>query len=194
MPAWNNPRNAVLLGKEMTVLPLCFALLLNNVFEFPVLIIILIMLVGYNTNISYKGTVYHVQTEDSGLKNPHIITLLYNKGTILSRKKVSYANIAAAPEYKEKVRELMKEQHKAMIKELIAGKHAQDEAASQQQPEPMEEASVHPPLPFAQPAPLQASPALPAEEKPAEPEPDKKQIAKSLDDILLDYIMKGEDK
>jgi len=133
------------------------------------------MLVGYNTNISYKGTVYHVQTEDSGLKNPHIITLLYNKGTILSRKKVSYANIVAAPEYKEKVSELMKEQHKAMIKELIAGKHTQDEAASQS-------------------APLQASPPPPKEEKPAEPEPDKRQITKSLDDILLDYIMKEEDK
>jgi len=156
----------------MTVFPSCLALLLNRVLEIPVLIIILIMLVGYNTNISYKGTVYHVQTEDSGLRNPHIITLLYNKGTILSRKKVSYANIAAAPEYKEKVRELMKEQHKAMIKELIAGKHTQAEAAPQ-------------------PAPLQTSPALPAEEIPAEP---KKQITKSLDDILLDHIMKGEGK
>lgn len=152
------------------------------------------MLVGYNTNISYKGTVYHVQTEDSGLKNPHIITLLYNKGTILSRKKVSYANIAATPEYKEKVRELMKEQHKAMIKELIAGKHTQDEAASQPPPEPIAEASVPTPLPSSQPAPVQASLELPAEEKPAEPEPDKKQITKSLDDILLDYIMKEEDK
>jgi hypothetical protein len=150
------------------------------------------MLVGYNTNISYKGTVYHVQTEDSGLKNPHIITLLYIKGTILSRKKVSYANIAAAPEYKEKVRELMKMQHKAMIKELIAGKHTQDEPASQPAPEPATEASVPPPLLSAQSAPFQASTALPAEEEPAEPEPDRRQIAKSLDDILLDYIMKEE--
>ena len=151
------------------------------------------MLVGYNTNISYKGTVYHVQTEDSGLKNPHIITLLYNKGTILSRKKVSYANIAAVPDYKEKVREMMKEQHKAMIKELIAGKHTQDEAASQSAPEPTAEASVQSPLPSAQPAPFrQALP--PAEESTAEPEPDKRQITKSLDDILLDYIMKEEDK
>lgn len=164
----------------------------------PVSIIIVNMLVGYNTNISYKGTVYHVQTEDSGLKNPHIITLLYNKGTILSRKKVSYANIASAPEYKEKVRELMKEQHKAMIKELIAGKHTQDVAASPPAPEPAAEAVVPappvPPLPPAEPAPVQESPAPPAEEKPAGPEPDKKQITKSLDDILLDYLMKEEDR
>ncbi len=156
------------------------------------------MLVGYNTNISYKGIVYHVQTEDSGLKNPHIITLLYNKGTILSRKKLSYANIASAPDYKEKVREMMKDQHKAMIKELIAGKHTQDEAASQQTSEPAAEAVVPappvPPIAPAEPAPVQENPAPPAEEKPSEPEPDKKQITKSLDDILLDYIMKEEDK
>jgi len=152
------------------------------------------MLVGYNTNISYKGTVYHVQTEDSGLKNPHIITLLYNKGTILSRKKVSYASLAAEPDYKEKVRELMKDQHKAMIKELIAGKHTRNEAVSQPQPEPAAEAAVHPSVASAEPAPIQQTPEPAAEVSPAEPEPDKKQISKSLDDILLDYIMKEEDR
>ncbi|MBI5073580.1 MAG: hypothetical protein HZB62_00175 [Nitrospirae bacterium] len=167
------------------------------------------MLVGYNTNISYKGIVYHVQTEDSGLKNPHIITLLYNKGTILSRKKVSYAEIASSPDYKETVQEMMKEQHKAMIKELIAGKHTQDVAASQPAPGPTAEATALHPHPSVPAAPVQTSPAPPAEEKPvepaqtrsaapekekpSEPEIDKKQITKSLDDILLDYIMKEED-
>lgn len=179
----------------MTVFPLYFGLPLNNVLEKPVFIIIVSMLVGYNTNISYKGTVYHVQTEDSGLKNPHIITLLYNKGAILSRKKISYANIAAAPDYKDTVRELMKEQHKAMIKELIAGKHTLDVAASQPLPEPTAEVVVPlpSPAPPAEPAPLQASPADEEITSP-EPEPDKKQITKSLDDILLDYIMKEEDR
>ena len=45
------------------------------------------MLVGYNNNVTYKGKVYHVQTEDSGLNNPIIVTLLYIKGTILASKK-----------------------------------------------------------------------------------------------------------
>jgi len=193
----------------MAVIAPCFSLLLNKVLEIPVFIIIMDMLVGYNTNISYKGIVYHVQTEDSGLKNPHIITLLYNKGTILSRKKTSYAEIAASPDYKETVQGMMKEQHKAMIKELIAGKHTTDVAA-QPAPEPMAEATLPPPLPSAPAEPVQASPAAaekekpvepahtkpaaPAEEKPAEPEKDKKQISKSLDDILLDYIMKEDEK
>ena len=53
------------------------------------------MLVGYNTNIPYKGRLYHIQTEDNGLKNPFIVTLLYYKGTILASKKFSYADLAA---------------------------------------------------------------------------------------------------
>ena len=81
------------------------------------------MLIGYNTNVPYKGTIYHVQTEDSGLKSPVIITLLYLKGTILASKKTNYSHLVDSPDYKEKVRELMKEQHKAMLRELIAGRH-----------------------------------------------------------------------
>ena len=152
------------------------------------------MLVGYNTNISYKGTVYHVQTEDSGIKNPHIITLLYDKGSILSSKKISYANIVADPDYKEKVRELMKEQHKTMIKELIASKYTQEQAA----PQAAQESSSETPVASDGPAAVQPSPATfapSAAEKPSEPlqEP-MKQISKSLDDILLDYILEDEEK
>ncbi len=125
------------------------------------------MLVGYNTNVPYKGTIYHVQTEDSGLKNPVIVTLLYLKGSILASKKSSYAHLVSSPDYKEKAREMMKEQHKAMIKELIAGKHTPGGEA---------------PLPPEQ---IQNS-----AEQQTEP---KSQIVKSLDDILLEYIIKRND-
>ncbi|MDI6744740.1 MAG: hypothetical protein QMD07_05110 [Thermodesulfovibrionales bacterium] len=76
------------------------------------------MLVGYNNNITYKGKVYHVQTEDSGLNNPIIVTLLYFKGTILASKKISYSHLIGIKDIKKSVRELMQEQHKAMLKEL----------------------------------------------------------------------------
>lgn len=136
------------------------------------------MLVGYNTNVPYKGNLYHVQTEDSGLKNPVITTLLYIKGTILSSKKISYAHIASSPNYKEKVRELIKEQHKNMIKELISGKHTGD-------------APEH--------KPAEGLVELKAEAKPEVPtgqdteHDSKSRVSKSLDDILLDFIInKGE--
>ncbi len=123
------------------------------------------MLVGYNTNVPYKGKLYHVQTEDSGLKNPVITTLLYFEGSILASKKINYGHFAGSPDYKDKVRQLMKEQHKAMIKELILGTH------TGQSPQPLEEKDQPP----------QAAGAG---------TPKKEQISKSLDDVLLEYIIK----
>ncbi len=128
------------------------------------------MLIGYNTNVPYKGTIYHVQTEDSGLKSTVIVTLLYLKGTILASKKTNYSYLTASPDYKEKVRELMKEQHKAMLRELIAGKHTPIETPS----EPKDENIAPEKTQF-------------NDCQQAEP---KSQIARSLDDILLDYITK----
>ena len=129
------------------------------------------MLIGYNTNVPYKGTIYHVQTEDSGLKSPVIITLLYLKGTILASKKTNYSHLVASPDYKEKVTELMKEQHKAMIKELIAGKHT---VAAETPRSPQEENTA----------------SVTTENSANQQAEPRSQIKKSLDDILLDYIMK----
>lgn len=130
------------------------------------------MLVGYNTNVPYKGKLYHIQTEDNGRKNPIVVTLLYYKGTILASKKSSYADLVSHTDYKEKVRGLMKEQHKNMMKELIRGTYTADldqnpeKKAASGKDEPKEE----------------------AQEKHVPP---GQQISKSLDDVLLDYIIKG---
>ena len=80
------------------------------------------MLVGYNTNISYKEHVYHVQTEDSGQKNPVIVSLIYSHGAIIASRKTNYAHVAQDPDFREKVTKIMKAQHKWMIRELLAGK------------------------------------------------------------------------
>ena len=82
------------------------------------------MLIGYNTNVTYRGQTYHVQTEDSGSHNPFIITLLYLKGAILRSKKTSYAHLLGISDFEEQLRTLMKEQHKEMIRDLFAGKTA----------------------------------------------------------------------
>jgi hypothetical protein len=84
------------------------------------------MVVGFNHNFRYKGEVYHIQTEDSGLKSPNIVTLLYQGGTILGSKKTSYADIAKIDNLEQVVEELMKEQHKGMLRSLNAGEY--DEA------------------------------------------------------------------
>ena len=45
---------------------------------------------GYNHNVRYAGRLWHVQTEDSGVNNPHIFTHLFHDGTILATKRVDY--------------------------------------------------------------------------------------------------------
>lgn len=142
------------------------------------------MLVGYNTNVPYKGNLYHVQTEDSGLKNPVIITLLYIKGTILASKKISYAHIASSPDYKEKVRELMKEQHKTMMKELISGKYTggADSPKPGSMPEDQQDS------PGSTSAPIMTEPSSTESGQSPLPEEEPRE-ARSLDDILLDFII-----
>lgn len=142
------------------------------------------MLVGYNTNISYKEKVYHIQTEDNGQSNPVIVTLLYSKGAILASKKTSYAHIVAEPAYKDKVREIMKDQHKGMIKELLAGKHTDEykEERERFRKEVTEEKKTAGTQEAETPEEL-----ITQREEKVET---KEQITKSLDDILLNYIMK----
>ncbi len=76
---------------------------------------------GFNHNIKHKGKVFHVQTEDSGVNNPHIITHLFVGGNILATKKTSYADIASSENLAELVKEMMEEQHKEMLRNLING-------------------------------------------------------------------------
>src|SRR5687767_4239685 len=91
-------------------------------------------LTGFNHNIKHKGRVYHVQTEDSGVNNPHIITHLFVGGNILASKKTSYADILNAENLAEVVRELMEEQHKEMLRNLINGVYENIDAVKSYQP------------------------------------------------------------
>src|ERR1039458_459438 len=142
------------------------------------------MVVGFNHNINYKGEVFHIQTEDSGVKNPNITTLLYRGGTIISSKRISYADIIKVDNLSKVVEELMKEQHKDMLRSLKAGLF--DERA------------------FGRPA--GAPPESRADDKGQKAEAEKEQpasaapadagqtgSAQSLDAIILDYLVKSEE-
>lgn len=79
------------------------------------------MIPGFNHNIKHKGRIYHIQTEDSGSKNPHIITHLFVGGNILASKKTEYTDIVGKPDYEKTVRSMMEEQHKQMLRNLVNG-------------------------------------------------------------------------
>ncbi len=75
-----------------------------------------------NTNIRHKGKLFHVQTEDSGLSHPHIITHLFAEGAIVATRKTSYQEHAASANLGEIVKKLMKESHREMLIALRDGK------------------------------------------------------------------------
>ncbi|MFO8074477.1 MAG: hypothetical protein R6V85_21660 [Polyangia bacterium] len=85
-------------------------------------------LVGYNTNVRHAGILFHIQTEDSGRDRPHLITHLFTEGTILATKKTPYDDELNEPDWEPRVRQMMKDQHRAMFVELRDGAH--DEIAS----------------------------------------------------------------
>jgi hypothetical protein len=72
---------------------------------------------GYNHNVRYAGRLWHVQTEDSGVSNPHIFTHLFHNGTILATKRSDYDPASEVGA----VQKLMQVQHKAMLRELKQG-------------------------------------------------------------------------
>jgi hypothetical protein len=80
-------------------------------------------LLGYNTNVRHNGKLFHIQTEDSGIDHPHIITHLFVEGTILGTKKTTYDELLDDANREDRVRQLMKNQHKAMFIELRDGAH-----------------------------------------------------------------------
>jgi hypothetical protein len=72
---------------------------------------------GYNHNVRYAQRLWHVQTEDSGITNPHIFTHLFHDGTILATKRIDYDPTSDVGV----VQKLMQAQHKAMLRDLKAG-------------------------------------------------------------------------
>jgi hypothetical protein len=78
---------------------------------------------GFNNNLKYKEHTFHVQTEDSGLDQPHIITHLFaDGGRIIKTHKRNYHEHVARPDVAEYVRTLMKGQHVEMVVYLRGGK------------------------------------------------------------------------
>jgi hypothetical protein len=98
------------------------------------------VLPGFNTDFKHKGQVFHAQTEDNGVNNPVVVTLLYLKGAILASKKSSYADLLEKENYQQQLMDLMKDQHRTIMREVLAGKYEDTPGTPDAVPE--EEAAV----------------------------------------------------
>jgi hypothetical protein len=79
------------------------------------------MIPGFNHNVKYKDQEFHIQTEDSGVQNPHILTHLYRGGDILASERQDYSEFLSESNLTEVVRKLMQEQHKGVLRGLVRG-------------------------------------------------------------------------
>ena len=80
------------------------------------------MITGYNTEVPYGGTPYHVQTEDMGIETKKIITHVFKGGAILLSKKTSYDHLLVEGYEEGKIKSLMNDQHKTIMRIIQAGK------------------------------------------------------------------------
>jgi hypothetical protein len=80
------------------------------------------VITGFNTDIRHSDRVFHIQTEDKGLQNPYIESLVYVGGEILASKKTSYAEQAKGEVDEKWIAALMEQQHRTMIAAIKRGR------------------------------------------------------------------------
>jgi hypothetical protein len=85
------------------------------------------MMTGFNTDVDFEGRVFHVQTEDKGVDNPVVESLVYSGGEIVTSRRTSYSELLGSPEYSdaELVRR-MESQHQTIIREIMSGRFDPD--------------------------------------------------------------------
>ena len=135
------------------------------------------MITGFNTDIKHNDKVYHIQTEDKGLQNPYIESLVYVGGEILASKKTSYAEQIKNGIDDKWIGGLMEQQHRTMIAAIKRGRFdapADSTKSANRVPVPTIEA------PSQTERPPTASGSTPIPIPPID--------EKSLDQVILDYL------
>jgi hypothetical protein len=129
------------------------------------------VITGFNTDIKHNEKVYHVQTEDKGVGNPYIESLVYVGGEILASKKTSYAEQLKVGVDDKWIGGLMEQQHRTMIAAIKRGRFDQPADATKSGHERPPTLSTHANTPLNDPpAPL----AIDEE--------------KTLDQVIIDYL------
>lgn len=153
------------------------------------------MISGFNTDIKVGETVFHVQTEDKGLKSRLVLSLVYDRGTILASKRVVYEDILKGSDFDEqKINDHLNRQHQLICAAVSAGriedlKRMTDKARAKAGA--VEAAPVAPAVANGQPALAGAGAGIPspadiAAATPIAPPLQQPFAPEELDDIIID--------
>jgi hypothetical protein len=56
---------------------------------------------GFNSDVAFRGTNYHVQSEDWGLENPFLVSRVFLNGAIVKNIKTSYSEVLKPSAYRD---------------------------------------------------------------------------------------------
>jgi len=77
---------------------------------------------GYNTRVEYRGDAYNVQTQDKGLANQYVESLIYKAGRLLPSKRAFYTAYMNLPDVGERIERMMEDQHKTILGQIVEGR------------------------------------------------------------------------
>jgi len=123
-----------------------------------------VVLTGFNTDIVYSGTTYHVQTEDKGRSNPLVESLVYTSGEILYTRRTPYDDLVKQDVDREAIASLMERQHRSIVDAVQSGGLGRLQGEIDEVPSEDDTTIIH-----------HDQEAVPAEEP-------------SLDQVILDYL------
>jgi len=133
------------------------------------------MIPGLNSNVTYEGVEYHVQTEDLGRGKPYVLTLVFRAGAIIAREKVNYRDALGEGASEIQIKRFMDDQHHRIIEQVLAGQV--------QSPAPSERGARYP----SQTSPPPQTPA-PSQTPPAPANLSIPPADEALDRLIMEYI------
>jgi hypothetical protein len=102
------------------------------------------VITGYNTDVEFGGVTYHIQTEDKGLDTPIILSLVYDRGTILAAKRDPYDDLIEKGFDEKLLAERLTKQHKIICAAIKKGRIEDLKVLTQQKRNARLEAAVAP--------------------------------------------------
>ncbi len=81
------------------------------------------MIIGLNENVTYKGVVFHIQTEDRGSSKPVVVSTLFYRGMIILEERRDYSEFVSSGDVEEKIRKIKNELHEKVKKNLLNGSY-----------------------------------------------------------------------
>jgi len=86
------------------------------------------MLKGFNSDISYCGRRYHVQTEDWGRQNPYFVSQVFAEGAVIKTIKIPYTKVLkeGSGAKSESIKVALEAQHTSILDLLLSGQLLRD--------------------------------------------------------------------